>query len=763
MHFLDSRVCGRWSVRGFRAAAALIVLFFAVSTGRCVTSTIVRQGSAQELDGGEKECVVVGSDGTIRLSRAAATLVETFEDGSADNSARVWSVNCILAAPGAVYMGTSPDGCIYKYENGELGRIYAGEQSPAAEETSGDRLVNEHVFAIATDISGRLLAGISGSKCELVRFEAGRYKSLFAPEQARYIFAIGLDRAGDIFVGTGPEGRLYRLDSLGRNPELVYDSREKNILSIAFGTDDSGVLYAGTDDRGLVYRVDTRSKSATVLFDSDLPEITCLLAADDLYAAATSANIQQSQQQFPMKKPAAGKPQVESENGGGSKEGGGLQLQIANTKKENSDHAQEIPELVKKALEAAEQQAAPQKPQQAGKPADASSVFRITAEGFPAGVFTEPVVIFSMVRQQGALYIATANNGRLFSVDLDTEVETVVYEDEQASQVTAVAVADTSLYLGTANPAKLVALGGDYAREGTYTSDLIDACGPARWGKLQLEADIPYGCSVSASARSGNVKDKDDPAFSDWSEPVEVTSPVELNVPAGRFCQYRLVLRSAAGADTPVIREIAVAHLVPNLAPRMEAVTVERIPNKSGVFKIAYKCSDANSDKLIYTVDFRRADRRLWIELADELEGDFHEWDSHTVEDGRYELRVTASDERSNTAATKLSHSRISDPVVVDNTPPVVEVISIGAAGRTASLRLAVSDKLSAIDRVEFTVDSNEDWRMCLPDDLVNDTTDERFTIIADELTAGVHVVAVKASDDAGNTGYRTFEVEVPQ
>ena len=67
----------------------------------------------------------------------------------------------------------------------------------------------------------------------------------------------------------------------------------------------------------------------------------------------------------------------------------------------------------------------------------------------------------------------------------------------------------------TANPAKLVTLGSGFASEGTYTSDLIDAGQPATWGKLQLEASIPQGCKVLLAVRSGNVKDVNDPTFSE--------------------------------------------------------------------------------------------------------------------------------------------------------------------------------------------------------------------------------------------------------
>ncbi len=179
------------------------------------------------------------------------------------------------------------------------------------------------------------------------------------------------------------------------------------------------------------------------------------------------------------------------------------------------------------------------------------------------------------------------------------------------------------------------------------------------------------------------------------------------------------------------------------------------------MFKINYKAKDDNDDKLIYKIDFRKVGRTNWIELKDEVEADNLEWDGRTVEDGRYEVRITANDVRSNTTTTKLTGSRISEPVVVDNSGPVIKKYSIEKNGKTITLRLEVFDELSAIGQVHYTVDSNAEWIGAMPDDLVYDTTNEYFTIVVEDLQAGEHIIAVKVSDDVGNTTYRTFEVNI--
>ena len=137
------------------------------------------------------------------------------------------------------------------------------------------------------------------------------------------------------------------------------------------------------------------------------------------------------------------------------------------------------------------------------------------------------------------------------------------------------------------------------------------------------------------------------------------------------------------------------------------------------------------------------------------------EWDTRTVEDGRYEVRVTADDRGGNSTATALTGSRISDPLVVDNTAPAVENISLQVKRKRATITARAVDEYTVIGRLRYTVNSNEEWKSALPDDGVYDTTSEDFTIVIEDLDRGEHVVALKISDDLGNTVYKTLDVSV--
>jgi len=752
---------------GVSCILILTALLCMISDSDClaVSSKITRHASSADLLKGKAEKLVIGSRGTIQLGRAAETPVEEFEDFN-----DVWSINSIVVSGGAVYFGTSPNGGIYKFSLNKLSKIYpldednnpAQNKSNAKDKNNGkkveaeEHLSNEHIFALATDLSGRLLAGMSGKNCRLCRFEAEKMETIYEPNDATYIFAIATDDNGNIFLGTGPEGKVYQLNPSGKKAQLIYDSLDKNILSLAVGKD--GYLYAGSDSRGLVYKIDPSSKEATVLYDSELPEITALLLTDDstesgLYAAATSAKIVQTQTQFAAQMPSTGRPDAKTakSNSTGSSEGG-KKLKIANTKKPGAGKPGGQPPVRK-----------------GTKPGEASHIYKVTKDGFVNDIFSEKMVFFCLAPENGKLLVGSGNNAQLFSIDPATEQQAVIYEDEQATQVTAIAAADDDVYLGTSNPAKLIKLGTGFASEGTYTSDLVDAGQPAKWGKLQLDADIPRGCTVKLACRSGNVKDVNDPTFSQWSELLEVDEPTQLECPLGRFCQYKLVLQSLDGDNSPLIREIAVASTVPNLAPKVDSVTVARLATagKVGTFKISFRAKDDNSDKMIYTIDMRKLDRTNWIELKEKLEAASYEWNGKTVEDGRYEIRVTASDERSNTTATKLTGSRISDPVVVDNTGPVVKNITSSALkdnGQYRIFEIIVQDELSAIGKLEYTIDSNDDWIGTVPNDLVYDTLDENFTIKIDaeeDLPKGDHILTIKVIDALGNTTYKTVDVNI--
>jgi len=736
------------------AGICLIISLFLIGNGFSVTSNIVKHSSSDDFLKGKTEDVVISSRGTLELALNSKIIAGSLEDA--------WSVNQIVVTGSDIYLGTSPNGGIYRYSLNKLEKIYPLQEqenqqaepadsndtsepnsSPDSNNIEEDtHLQNEHIFAMGEDITGRLIAGISDENCRLIRLQEGEFRTVFEPNDASYIFSIAIAKNGGIYVGTGPEGKIYKLDSLAEKAELLYDSEDKNILSLSPA--NNNILYAGSDTRGLVYRISTETKEADVLYDSDYPEITSVVSYEDsVYAAGTSANIKESEMEFAANQTGEGRPESNgSEN-------------------TPSPDAQADNPLILKIPNSAD--SAPQKPSgkpqiSRSRPGKVSSIYKLDQQGFVEDIFQEKAVFLCMVKQDDELLVGTGGNGQLFRIDSKAEVQKVIYDDPNAPQITSLAVSGNNIFIGTANPAKLVKLTPDYSSRGTFTSDLIDAGQPARWGKLQIDGEIPTNCEVLTAARSGNVKDVNAPTFSDWTDYSKVVQPVELDCPVGRFCQYKLLLETSSPNDTPVIKEVAIANTVPNIAPQVTTVSVEKAEKEPGVLKISYNAKDDNSDKLIYKIDFRQVGWGNWIELKDNIKENHFLWDSQTVEDGRYEIRVTANDRKSNSEKTALTASRVSEQFVIDNAGPTVEEIKFERNQDKAEISVSITDKLSVITNLEYTVNSSEDWMSSVPEDLVFDTTKETFNIEINDLEEGKHILSLKLTDATGNTTYKNFQ-----
>lgn len=719
------------------AAAGLFVMLTSLSWA--VNSVMLRHQTGSDFLKGNPDNIIIDSNGTLRLTRQSSPLKLS---GLLDD---VWAINTMIADGSKVYVGTGPDAKVIRLSDGTAEQVYPLVSDDAAG-NARPSVRNEHVFALAQDVAGRLLIGISGKSGKLVRVSGGNAETIFEDDRVQYIFAVTLDADNNIYLATGPNGLLIRLDPFGANPQVIYDARDRSLLSLAIKDD---MIYAGSDQRGLVYRIDPETRRATVLYDADQDEIPALLFDEngDLYAAAASAGaaMLQLQSSTPSLSKAPGRPDTDSDSSASLAESVNT-ADSAENKQPQEENARP-------------QQAPPPPPAKA-----AGHVYKISPEGFVTDVFSEMAVLYSLTRADGKLWIGTGSKGELFTVDPVTEEAAVLYEDNVSSQITSVLHVGTSAFVGLSNPAKLVRIDAPLHRRGTFVSDFFDAGQPARWGKLQIEADIPAGSKVTLSSRSGNVSDPNDQAFSPWSPEVDLSEAAELNCPVARFCQYRLTLTASPDGKTPVIRQVAAAHVVPNLAPRVVAVKAERSRDKKKPYAVdvTFAAADDNKDTLEYTLEFRKVGNTVWIPLKDKLDQTRFEWDSRTVEDGRYEVRVTASDHRNNTPRTALTGSRVSDPFVIDNSAPAIAQSAVTVESDDVVLSLSIRDALSVLGKVQYTVDSSENWMTAMPDDLVYDTLTETFTIRIKDLEAGRHVVAVMMADDAENTAYKTWEVDVP-
>src|SRR5919202_995561 len=91
---------------------------------------------------------------------------------------------------------------------------------------------------------------------------APQFAQVFDTEQA-YVWSSAADSAGNVYLGTGHDGKIFRVGADGRG-SLLYDAAELDVTALVVGRD--GALYAGTSPDGKVYRV-TQDGRAEVYFD----------------------------------------------------------------------------------------------------------------------------------------------------------------------------------------------------------------------------------------------------------------------------------------------------------------------------------------------------------------------------------------------------------------------------------------------------------------------------------------------------------------
>jgi hypothetical protein len=116
--------------------------------------------------------------------------------------------------------------------------------------------------------------------------------------------------------------------------------------------------------------------------------------------------------------------------------------------------------------------------------------------------------------------------------------------------------------------------------------------------------------------------------------------------------------------------------------------------------------------------------------------------------DGRYVVRVVASDSPTNPADRALVGDRDSAPIVIDNTPPAVTT-DVAGQGETARVIVRVQDARSPIEKVEYSLRGGP-WQVVYPTDGLSDSPVETYEIPVASAAEAADIV-VRATDRLQN------------
>jgi hypothetical protein len=170
---------------------------------------------------------------------------------------------------------------------------------------------------------------------------------------------------------------------------------------------------------------------------------------------------------------------------------------------------------------------------------------------------------------------------------------------------------------------------------------------------------------------------------------------------------------------------------------------------QKGLQTLVWRADDENDDELSYDVLYRREGDPAWKVLRKDVSEPILVWDTTTVPNGTYIVKIVASDKPSNSADTALTGELESVLFEVDNTPPEIVIASTRVDGNQTVITFDVKDDHSPIQRVELSQDGQQ-WRGVFPVDGIADSKSEHYVVTLDG-RIGPRGVTLRASDSMNN------------
>jgi hypothetical protein len=232
-----------------------------------------------------------------------------------------------------------------------------------------------------------------------------------------------------------------------------------------------------------------------------------------------------------------------------------------------------------------------------------------------------------------------------------------------------------------------------------------------------------------------------------------------VGVPANPSIPVRLRQPDSPGIGTS--GNFNAPSLGDRTGPRFEAPPQGSF--QKGFQSAIWSAHDDNDDELVYRVYYRGEAEKEWKLLKENLREKYYSWDTSSMADGAYYLKVIASDAPSNPSGEALEGSRESDRFMVDNTPPSLERLEAIAqdSSGAAHVRFTARDSASAIARAEFSLDAG-DWTLVYPDGRLSDSLEEHYDVALKSLAPGEHTIAVRVYDRFENTTASKVTFRVP-
>ncbi len=692
------------------------------------------------------------------------------------------ALSMALGRDGNIFVGTGHQGKVFEIDSGMHGKLLFQAQQP-------------EILALAVGPDGDLYAA-SSPEGKIYRITPSGTASVFCDPEVKYIWALAFDSKGQLYAGTGDRGEILRIDRDGKG-SVFFESDQTHIMCLAF--DKDGNLLAGSEPGGLIYRITPQGK-AFVLYQANLPEIYSLAidAQGRIYAAALgNATPQMAPGAFGAE---AGRPVVA---------GTATVTVIAEHSSARDPSEAQVAPHNQNQKKTQPMLAAPGTSSGFGVPFRATDLGRgeliqiLPDEASQVLWSSNRASIFGLATRAQDVLFSTDSNGHIFDLQPSPDgPQLTLLTETRTSLPTRILASPSQIFVATSNIAKLIRVGSSVGNRGVYVSPVKDAKFISRWGEIAWRAELPSGCSLAFYTRSGNSA-RPDRTWSEWMGPYINPEGSPVKNPPARYAQWKAVLQGSDG-QSPVLRKVTLAYLNENLPPEIQSLTVingaQKLtlsgtpfespgpainppynsvssptltaqmydpspsygsdPSGKPPVEISWSASDPNKDRLAYSLYMKSSQEQQWHLVKRNLRSNNFSIPQSSLANGEYRLKLVASDSPSNPPARALQTSLVSGPFWVDNTPPVIQVLSTRVDGNGAVVRFAATTAGAPLRKAEVST-GDDHWRDILSDDGIVDSRRETFTVTLQHLSIGEHVVTLRTYDTAGNVGIGQAMMEI--
>src|SRR5438876_1701013 len=456
------------------------------------------------------------------------------------------------------------------------------------------------VWSAVADSKGNVYLG-TGHDGKIYKVDSSGKGAMLVDLTELDVLALAVDSKDVLYAGTSPDGKVYKIEN--GVARVFFDPKTKYIWSLVF--DKQGRLLVGTGDKGVIYRVMPDGTGAPFYSTDETHIISMAMDRDGNVIAGGDPKgyiyrISPEGKAFVLydsgmreihsvavasngtiyASAMTGEPVIAPATPPATS-GNPANPQANVTITVNSTAAE--PEQEIQVIEPLDS-VSPSTPRSQTRRSDGnaqSAVLEILPDGVVNTLWrSRDEMVFSVLPHEGKLLFSTGAKGRIYSVEGPRNTTLLLESTEE--QTTRLVQAGNQLYAASANIGKLFRIGNTLATSGTYESSIKDTDAVSSWGKLTWRSDDKNLIEISTRTGNTSVPDK---TWSEW-QPVDVVGASAS--PKARFVQWKAALKSD-GTKSPRLGSVKVPYLQQNFRPEVtnidvltSGVALQKVPLNQG-------------------------------------------------------------------------------------------------------------------------------------------------------------------------------------